>query len=293
MKVGVVGPGAIGLLFTFYLKKQGADVTLYTKNEEQAHILIETGVTCIYNEKRETVFPNVLPIERIKCEEDDYTFIAVKQYHLQYVLSYLENKKNLIFLQNGMGHLHYLENMQHQNVAVGIVEHGAKKECEDIVEHTGIGVTKFGIVTGELLSFEPMLHCFSIKEFPAVLEQDWKGTMLKKLVVNACINPLTALLRVSNGELVINASYNMMMKQVFREVTYVLGDSHKEELWELVCAVCERTSRNISSMLADVQHNRKTEIDAIVGYIIERAEEQQKKAPTLTMLYHFIKAFEM
>lgn len=292
MKIGVVGPGAIGLLFTFYLKKHGANVTLYTKDQGQATILRETGVTCVRNGEIETVFPNVLPLECMRKERDDYIFIAVKQYHLEYVLPYIETGTRLVFLQNGMAHLHLLENMKEASIAVGIVEHGAKKECAGVVEHMGIGVTKFGIVTGELVSFEPILDCFFTGDFPALLERDWKEMMLKKLVVNACINPLTALLRVPNGELVTNASYNMMMKQVFHEVISVLDDAHEEDLWNLVCAVCEKTSRNTSSMLADVQHNRKTEIDAIVGYIMQQGYEQRKVVPTLTMLYHFIKAFE-
>ncbi|WP_369902924.1 2-dehydropantoate 2-reductase [Bacillus manliponensis] len=293
MKVGVVGPGAIGLLFSFYLQRCGVEVTLYTKDEKQATALRKSGVTCIYNGKRETVFLNVLPIESIVDRDELYIFIAVKQYHLQSVLPWIGEEKHLIFLQNGIGHLQYLKSMKMESVAVGIVEHGAKKECAGVVEHTGSGVTKFGVVTGDPSMFEFLLYSFDAEKFPIMLEKDWHRTMIKKLVVNACINPLTALLKVSNGELVTNSSYNVMMKQVFDEVTYVLGERHKEELWKFVCAVCEQTARNTSSMLADVEHNRRTEIDAIVGYIIEQAEEQRKKVPTLMMLYHFIKALEM
>ncbi|MGR5907478.1 2-dehydropantoate 2-reductase N-terminal domain-containing protein [Bacillus paranthracis] len=33
MKIGVVGPGAIGLLYTFYLQKSNQDVTLFYKGQ--------------------------------------------------------------------------------------------------------------------------------------------------------------------------------------------------------------------------------------------------------------------
>ena len=51
-------------------------------------------------------------------------------------------------------------------------------------------------------------------------------------------------------------------------------------VWEMVRHVCERTSHNTSSMLADVRANRQTEIGAIVGYVLE-AKKQQRSVPTL------------
>ena len=82
MKIGVVGPGAIGLLYTFYLQKSNQDVTLFTRTAKQADELNITGVTCIREGKRETVFPPVLPKESMLDQQLDYIFIAVKQYYL-------------------------------------------------------------------------------------------------------------------------------------------------------------------------------------------------------------------
>ncbi|WP_272919079.1 2-dehydropantoate 2-reductase N-terminal domain-containing protein, partial [Bacillus anthracis] len=52
MKIGVVGPGAIGLLYTFYLQKSNQDVTLFTRTAKQADELNITGVTCIREGKK-------------------------------------------------------------------------------------------------------------------------------------------------------------------------------------------------------------------------------------------------
>lgn len=64
-------------------------------------------------------------------------------------------------------------------------------------------------------------------------------------------------------------------------------------MWQLVCHVCETTSSNTSSMLADVKENRETEIDAIIGYAIEEARKQRKQVPTLQFLYNSIKGLEV
>lgn len=292
MRIGIIGPGAIGLLYAFYLKKNGQDVTLFARTVEQAEKLVETGVVCIRNGNLERVFPDVKPIETILDERLDYTFVAVKQYHLKYVMPFIAGQQRLIFLQNGMSHLQILQGLPCENIAIGIVEHGAKKENEHIIHHTGVGITKFGLVRGDNDRYRSLLNCFSSSLFPLEVKKDWKQTMYNKLVVNVCINPLTALFNIQNGELLSNPFFYKTMEQVFQEVVFLIGDELKEELWEMVCHVCQKTSSNISSMLADVRENRKTEIDAIVGYVIEEARTQQKQVPTLQFLYNAIKGLE-
>ncbi|AJH08624.1 2-dehydropantoate 2-reductase [Bacillus thuringiensis] len=291
MKIGIVGPGAIGLLYTFYLQKSNQNVTLFTRTAKQAEELNETGVTCIRDRTCETVYPSVLPIESMVAQNLDYIFIAVKQYHIDDILPFVEGAASLIFLQNGMSHLQKMLNIGCENIAVGIVEHGAKKEGGHIVHHTGVGVTKFGVVCGQSIHFESVFHSFPVSYFPVQIETDWKEIMHKKLVVNVCINPLTALLGVKNGELTKNRFFYQMMEQVFQEVAFLIR-GEKEMVWQMVRNVCEGTSRNTSSMLADVRANRQTEINAIVGYVLEEAKKQQRPVPTLQFLFDAIKGLE-
>lgn len=83
-----------------------------------------------------------------------------------------------------------------------------------------------------------------------------------------------------------------MMEQVFREVAFLVSEE-QEMVWEMVRGICERTSHNTSSMLADVRANRQTEIDAIVGYVLEKAKKQQRPVPTLQFLFDAIKGLEV
>ena len=48
--------------------------------------------------------------------------------------------KSILFLQNGMGHLKYLDKLKGE-VYVGTVEHGAIRLKANTVLHTGIGST--------------------------------------------------------------------------------------------------------------------------------------------------------
>jgi 2-dehydropantoate 2-reductase len=292
MKIGIVGPGAIGLLYTYYLQKSNQDVTLFTRTAKQAEELNGTGITCIRDGRSETVFPSVLPIESMLDQKLDYIFIAVKQYHITDILPFVQGESSLIFLQNGMSHLHVMQKIGNENIAVGIVEHGAKKEGGHTVYHTGIGVTKFGVVRGQSICFKKVVPYFPFTHFPIQIEADWEDIMHKKLVVNVCINPLTALLRVQNGELITNPFFYQMMERVFQEVVFLVK-AEKEMVWKMVRSVCERTSHNTSSMLADVRATRQTEIDAIVGYVLEEAKKQQRFVPTLQFLFDAIKGLEV
>ncbi len=128
MKIGVVGRELLVYCIHFIYKKSNQDVTLFTRTAKQADELNITGVTCIREGKRETVFPPVLPIESMLDQQLDYIFIAVKQYHITDILPFVRGKSSVVFLQNGMSHLHAMQKIENENIAVGIVEHGAKKK---------------------------------------------------------------------------------------------------------------------------------------------------------------------
>lgn len=286
MKIGVIGPGAIGMLFAFYLQKAGATVTIYTRSMERAGHICRFGISCTFDGQAETQFPAAAPLDAATIE-DDYVFVAVKQYDIDLVLPHLQQTQSrLVFLQNGMGHLSLLQNMQQRGIAVGIVEHGARKEDARSVVHTGIGVTKLGILAGAE-GFQELQPFFQAPYFPALVEENWEEVLKSKLIVNACINPLTALYRVPNGMLLDNPAFRNAMKQVFAEVIFVLDET--KERWEHVCNVCRKTAKNQSSMLTDVKLGRETEIDAIIGYLLMQAEKQNKQVPLLSFLQQSIK----
>ena len=95
---------------------------------------------------------------------------------------------------------------------------------------------------------------------------------------------------VKNGELITNRFLSNDGASVSGGTFLIRGE--KEMVWQMVRNVCEGTSRNTSSMLADVRASRKTEINAIVGYVLEEAKKQQRPVPTLQFLFDAIKGLE-
>jgi 2-dehydropantoate 2-reductase len=108
---------------------------------------------------------------------------------------------------------------------------------------------------------------------------------MRKLVINAVINPLTALYDCKNGELlgggvvskgvvdqlVHEAGVIIRALPSFRAQEQLQAAFSDEALRGWVDDVAEATAENTSSMLQDVRGRRKTEIDYINGYLVRQA----------------------
>ena len=115
-----------------------------------------------------------------------------------------------------------------------------------------------------------------------------------KLVINAAINPLTALLRCPNGELMARPSARTLMGAAAREAADVAAALGRHLTYADPVAVAEevarRTAVNHSSMFQDVQRGAPTEIDAICGAIVAAGEERGVPVPVNRTLWLLVKA---
>lgn len=296
MKIGIVGGGAIGLLFATYLTEK-YDITIYTRSEKQAKVLSNKGLTKVKNGTASTTNSvQAMPYSQWSGK-DDVTIITVKQYQLEPIvkkmLTMTENYgKSLLFLQNGMGHLQLIEELVGWNVFLGTVEHGALRVNEHTVKHTGNGETKVALYQGDQTHLKNLITHSSSTNFPFVLEDDYESMLIKKLTVNAVINPLTAVLRVRNGELIRNTYYFQALQSLFNELNDALELEDEKSSFQHIVDICKQTADNQSSMLKDVLEGRPTEIDAILGYVRMVAEKKHLKTPLIDMLYFFIKGHE-
>jgi 2-dehydropantoate 2-reductase len=294
MKIGIIGGGSIGLLFAYYLNKC-FDTTIYTRTDRQANHLRAKGLLFEKNKEQQTV--------QVKAKEfydwdgeEDLTIVAVKQYHLEDVMSKIreksKNKGSFLFLQNGMGHLKQIKELTADNIYIGSVENGAYKADDRHVLHTGEGVNRVAVYYEKDHS---LLHEF-IKPlsgfFPFEIEENYYEMLIKKLVVNAVINPLTAILRVPNGELLTNPYYQEIFRELFHEISAILHLEDEQAYYQHVINVCQKTAKNRSSMLKDLEENRKTEVDAILGYLLDEAKKQNRHAPLLHQYFNLIKGKE-
>ncbi|MDN3014859.1 2-dehydropantoate 2-reductase [Paenibacillus sp. BSR1-1] len=294
MKIGIIGAGSIGLLSAASLNKS-FEVKIYTRTPEQAFEINKFGIEVQKGVEREVSFVKAFPITEWSGFED-LSIITVKQYQLPELILNVnqlpETPKSLLFLQNGMGHLKLLDQIRAQNIFVGSIEHGALRDNSYTVTQNGEGVTNVAVYKGnsELLR---LLIKTAPEDFPLVMKENYYEMLLNKLMVNAVVNPLTAILRVKNGELIQNHFFNKALTNLFKEISFILNIEKPQPYFEQIINICKNTANNRSSMLKDIEAGRPTEIDAILGYLLEEAKKQNKKAPQIENLYYLIKGNEL
>ncbi|MDF2856237.1 MAG: 2-dehydropantoate 2-reductase [Neobacillus sp.] len=292
MKIGIIGAGSIGLLLASYLSNTFS-ITLYTRTTEQAKEINDHGLHLIKGTEQFKFDIFALPINKWTGSED-LTIIAVKQYQLDSLLRNLDGANShqaLLFLQNGMGHLELLTKLQPENIYVGSIEHGAQKVNANTVRHNGEGKINVAVFRGEatkLVDFAKKVP----ETFPFIIKDDYYKILVNKLIINAVINPLTAILQVKNGELVDNPFYYTALRNLFTEIAYILNIDQAENLQKQLMDICKKTANNYSSMLKDVEAKRKTEVDAILGFLLTEAKKQEKEAPLVESYYSLIKGKE-
>ncbi len=283
MDVAIIGAGAVGLLCASYLN-ENHPVTLYTRSKRTADTLALSGI--ITDKHHQRTYPRVLPVDAYK--HHDVTLIAVKSYHIASLIPVLKKQSGLcVFMQNGMGHLEVIQtHVTHSRNWVGVVTHGAKKLAFDTVSHTGVGQIMLAPLD-QKLSWQADGRVLRdvCRALHPVVSEDARSILHKKLMINAVINPLTAYYEVTNGEL-LNEPYHDAVKRMLTAVCNILNLDEVKAYKELH-HVIQTTKSNRSSMLADLLHQRPTEIEAILGYLMSIQYD-----PTLAYYYEAIKKRE-
>lgn len=289
MKIGIIGGGALGLLCSSYLSKHHI-ITLYVKREAQQTAITNEQISLSIQGEEAFTTKHVTAKFIKQLEGIDCIIIAVKQsgiYQVMQQLNSLNHEIPLLFLQNGMGHLEALRASKHP-AYVGVVQHGAVRESDRSVNHLGVGTIKLAAITGTKAKVEVLQHHLHTEEFPFEIENDWEQVMKEKLIVNAIINPLTALFDVENRAIIDNEHIRNLAIKLCAEAALVL-EIDEDNAWRLVEEVAHNTGENTSSMRADIQREKKTEIEAISGYILNQTKEP---LPYTRFIYEAVLAIE-
>ncbi|GMK40128.1 2-dehydropantoate 2-reductase [Paenibacillus sp. CCS19] len=331
MRFDIVGGGAIGLLYGARLALAGHLVTIWTRTAEQAERLMDDGIELVSQGMIQVADVNAFPLHDCsraavqsvegETKTNHAILIAVKQ--TQLTVDLLEQIGKLagpdtlvIGLQNGVGHVDkLLQAVPNANVLTAVTTEGALRHGPRTVEHTGDGIIAFGDPVGEMgrksasndeqmermkqseqeIRHKMLLNTFSSAGITSELSKEMNNRIYQKLLVNAVINPLTALFDVRNGELPQHPRRASLMRSLFEETVRVLaaaGMTGDEDRWQQVLQVCERTAGNISSMLADVRAGRQTEIEWINGSVCRLAAQYGLEAPVNASVVQLVQAMK-
>ncbi len=289
MKIAVIGPGAMGCLFAARLAESGVKTILVDYKPDRAARLQKSGITVEGQEGTLTAKPGIAT--QVPARQD-LVIVLVKAYATRGLR--LLSGQAILTLQNGLGNIETLcTSVGSANVLAGTTCEAATLLGEGRTKHVASGVTAVGAWTS--CPVQPALEALTNAGFQ-VEETESPGQMLwEKMAINAGINPLTALLNVSNGKLLERRESRQLMRDLVVEAAKVAameGYRFPHSLVERAEEVCMETRENISSMLQDIRAGRQTEIEAISGEIMRRAQQVSLPTPRTRVIWQLIKGLE-
>ncbi len=297
--ITILGGGAIGLLLTAVWSRL-EQIGLVVRTKRQTESIRKNGIEIVGLKKFVTHPPNVVEfgstemvnlLKNTRC-----LFVCIKSYDTQKVFTKLSRIINripemvIITLQNGLGNKEIISSKIKNKVLCGIITCGATKILDNKVKFAGKGevvVENFNKITKWLDRIKNSI--IPIKVVSNITPYLWK-----KFIVNCVINPLAAITKLPNGELIKYPQIKQIMKLLVEEDLKVAQNEIKisRNFINQIYNVCKKTSSNINSMLQDILAKRKTEIDFLNGKILEFAKQQGYVLPVNTAIFNLVKYIE-
>lgn len=197
----------------------------------------------------------------------------------------------VILFQNGLGSQQAVaERWPERPVLAASTTDGANRPSEHRVVHAGAGETWLGALTDAgQAQVQPVINRLRSSGLTLHPEPDILARLWQKLVINAGINPFTALLDCPNGDLLTEDLFLSHIDGLCTELAQLMtadgqGQVSPSDLRHRIETVARNTARNTSSMRADVQNRRRTEIDFINGYLVRLGQRLGIATPVNQLL---------
>lgn len=282
-------------LFAARLSAVGAQVIMLGTWPAGLQALRQYGVRLVDANGNQAVYPVSVCNDSRACGEIHNALVLVKSWQTQHaaqqLAACLAQNGLALSLQNGVGNRETLADALGANrVTLGVTTQGATLLEPGQVRPGGEGVISLSSHPRQV-SLANWLRAagFVVENYP-----DATALLWGKLVINAAINPLTALLNVPNRGVLEHPSARALLVAAAREAAAVaIAQGISLPFPDPVVAaetIARRTGDNRSSMLQDIQRSAPTEIDAICGAIVQAGERTGVPTPINRTLWYLVKA---
>ena len=294
-RILIIGTGALGTLFAARLMQAGYNVTMLGTWQDGLDALRSNGVRLVDSDGNEQKFIVRATDNPRECVGTKQAIVLVKAWQTERAAGQLKeclaDDGLALTLQNGLGNYETLtQSLGLNRVALGSTTTGATLLGAGSVRAGGEGIISIGR-NQALGQIEAALQS---AKFNVQVVDDPQSVIWGKLVINAAINPLTALLKITNGELLERPSARALLGALANEAANIANAENINLPFDdpiaAVEAVARKTAANHSSMLQDVLRGAPTEIDAICGAIVKIAEKHHMGAPVNWICWQLVKA---
>ncbi|BES71837.1 putative 2-dehydropantoate 2-reductase [Marinobacter nanhaiticus D15-8W] len=292
-RILIIGAGAMGRLWAGYLQPC-SELFFATRTAQAPRI---DFVFCDSHGDRHRID---IPVCRNHDLAPDLILLTTKAPDAEAALvsaeQLLHRRRPVILFQNGMGSQQAIAaRFSSVPILAASTTEGAYIDAAGELIHAGRGQTWVGALNECAHS-----HVATAAEqlgrsgLEVSVDKDVEDRLWQKLAINAGINPFTALLDCSNGEILGHDYFEERIGAVCHEVSQLMHavgrTAHPEELEARVRDVARRTAANSSSMRQDIRSGRPTEVDMMNGFIARESESLGLPAPVNRALTEAVKA---
>ncbi len=289
-RILICGTGALATLFAARLGQAGARVTMTGKWAEALEVIAARGVTLHPPDS-----PPVQTRPRVARQPEEacgipWALVLRKSWQTAESARFLAHCLPVdglaLSLQNGLGNLEILQaTLGARRAAGGVTTLPAMLRSPGVVRQTGEGA----ILLGAHPRLSPLADLLRRAGFTVQVHADLRGVQWGKLVVNAAINPLGALLGVPNGALLEDPEARRTLYALAREAAAAAAAEGIRLPYpdpvETVETVVRRTAANENSTLQDLRRGAPTELEAITGAILRIAKKHNLETPVTARVY--------
>lgn len=300
MKIAIIGAGAMGSIFGGNLSKNN-EVVLIDVNDEIVREINLNGLIINENGQDNVYYPSASTNSE-NLEIMDLIILFVKSIHsrnaLEAAKSIIGNNTYLLTLQNGGGHEELLrEYASDERILIGTTEDNGHIIKTGHVIRGGSGIVNLGMpFIEDKATLNNLSELFESCGFKTRVYNDITHIIWNKLSINSTLSAVTGLLQCRLGFVYENKYAWTLVKKLVKEFVQVstkIGLNFSEEsILANIKQISINSSDGFTSISVDVREKRKTEVDAIVGYVLKKGQGLQISLPCYEFILNSIHALE-
>lgn len=300
MRIAVIGAGAMGSIYGCHLSLNNQVYMVDTAADIVEHIqkegirLLESCGDRIYHPSAVTDTEGMMPV--------DLVLLFVKSLYsksaLEKNLSLIGPETYVMTLQNGSGHEDILEEfVRKDHIIIGTTEDNGAVLGPGNIKRGGTGKTNVGMLTEDEEQFLPKLkEAFDSCGFSVVIHSNIRQLIWNKLFTNVSLSAVTGILLVDMGYIAANEHAWFLTACLIKEAAAVargLGlEADDEEIMANVKKTSEMSPNGCTSIRADLQNGRKTEVDTISGSVVRAGKKCGIPVPAHEFVVEMVHAME-
>jgi 2-dehydropantoate 2-reductase len=303
--VAVFGAGAVGCFFGGMLARAGTPVTLIGRPGHVGAIAKE-GLTLVTARGTEHIRV-AASTDAAAVRDARLVLVAVKSFDTEAagraLASYLAEDAVLVSLQNGVDNAERLAAPTSREAYPAVVWVAASMSAPGTVTHAGRGDLVLGDARAAApgreerrRTLEGIARLFEDAGVPCALSREIEAELWSKLAANCAFNPVSALGRARYGRIGSRPDSRRLLVELVAEVLAVAGAAGirmgERDVLGATLALTHSMADATSSMAQDLARGRRTEIDALNGFVARRGEELGVPTPLNRSLAVLVKLLE-